>query len=423
MKVLWTVNLVPAPVTRKLSLDQTVLGGWVEAMLAALKSHGDLQITIACKNETGKPFDVVLDHVRYVSLDYSSTDSLDNLEKKCQSILDDVKPDIVHIEGTEFLHALAMRHAADERDIPTLISMQGILNGQYDYQCGLLPMDDMLCFSSMTDFFAAVMLHLRKTRWYRPRMKPEHDIIANAEYILGRTTWDRAHVHAINPNARYFYCNRVLREAFYYARWDIGTVERHSIYVGNGYYALKGLHFLIQAMPLLIREYPDLKVYVAGYEPYKDDDKRPFFKRGYGSYLKKLIYDLHVENHIAFTGALNAEQVADKLTHVHVYVLTSTIENSPNTLGEAMMVGTPCVASYCGGVPDMAIDGQEALFYRSNDPVLLAWAVKRIFDDDNLALTLSQNGHTRASITHDPQRNAEALLSAYKAIHNNELKA
>ena len=130
-----------------------------------------------------------------------------------------------------------------------------------------------------------------------------------------------------------------------------------------------------------------------------------------------------MEDHIEFTGALNAEQVAEKLTHVHAYVLCSTIENSPNTLGEAMMVGTPCVASYCGGVPDMAVDGKEALFYRSNDPALLAWAVKRIFDDDNLALSLSQNAPKHARITHDPQRNAEALLSAYKAIHNNELKA
>ena len=419
MNILWTVNLVPSAVARQVSLETTVLGGWVEAMLAILKGHEELQITVACKNEAGKPFDVVVNHVRYVNLDYSSADSLGNLKKKCQSILDDVKPDLIHIEGTEFLHALAMQHVAKERNIPALVSMQGILNGQYQYQCGLLGMDDMLCFSSLTDFFAAVILHLRKTRWYRPRMKPEHDIISNAEYILGRTTWDRAHVHAINPNAKYFHCNRVLREPFYHAQWNLDKMERHSIYVGNGYYALKGLHFLSQAMPLLIREYPDLKVYVAGYEPYKDDDKRPFFKRGYGSYLKKLIYDCGVEKHLEFTGPLNAEQVADKLTHVHAYVLTSTIENSPNTLGEAMMLGTPCVASYCGGVPDMATDGQDALFYRSNDPVLLAWAVKRIFDDDKLAMTLSQNAQQHARITHDPQRNAETLASIYQLIINN----
>ena len=416
MKILWTVNLIPAPVASKLLLEKTVLGGWVEAMLAALQGHDDLQITVACKNETDKPFDVALDHVRYVSLDYSATTSLHSLEEKCQAILDDVKPDIVHIEGTEFLHALAMQHVSNARNIPTLVSVQGILNGQYEYQCGLLPMDDMLCFSSMTDFFAAVILHLRKTRWYKPRMKPEREIITNAEYILGRTTWDRAHVHAINPNAKYFHCNRVLRNAFYHAQWDIAKIERHSLYVGNGYYALKGLHFVIQALPELIREYSDLKVYVAGYEPYKEDDKRPFFKRGYGTYLKKLIHDLHVEDHIEFTGALNAEQVADKLAHVHAYVLCSTIENSPNTLGEAMMVGTPCIASYCGGVPDMATDGQDALFYRSNDPALLAWAVKRIFDDDHLALQLSQNAQQHARITHDPQCNAETLVHIYQKI-------
>ena len=416
MNILWTVNIIPAPAARKLSLNPTVLGGWIEAMLAILKSNHGLQITVACKNDETQPFDLTLDNIRYISLDYSAGTSRQSLEEKCLVILDDVKPDIIHIEGTEFLHALAMKNMAQKHGIPAILSLQGILNGQYNYQCGLLPMDDMLSFSSMTDFFAALILHLRKTRWYRPRMTVERELLSDAEYVLGRTTWDRAHVHAINPNAKYFHCNRVLRDVFYHKQWDITKIERHSLYVGNGYYALKGLHFVIQAMPELIREYLDFKVYVAGYEPYRDDDKRPFFKRGYGSYLKKLIHDLHVENHIEFTGALTAEQVAERLAHVHTYILCSTVENSPNTLGEAMLVGTPCVASYCGGVPDMATDGQEALFYRSNDPALLAWNVKRIFDDDDFALALSQNARNRARITHDANRNAETLLQIYHTI-------
>lgn len=416
MRVLWTVNVVPISVARKLAIPQTVLGGWVEAMLAQLYKHDELQITVICKTDAKETFDLTLDNVRYVSLNYSARDSLHELEKKCKSILESVKPDLVQIEGTEFLHAFAMLNTAKSLSIPTIVSMQGILNGQYDYQCGLLPLDDMLCFSSLTDFFAAVILHLRKTRWYKPRMKPERDIISQAEYVLGRTTWDRAHVYAINPKAKYFACNRVLREPFYKTKWQLPQIERHSLYVGNGYFALKGLHFVIQALPELIREYSDVKLYVAGYEPYKDDDKRPFFKRGYGAYLKKLIHDLGVEKHIVFTGALSAEQVAEKLAHVNAYILSSTVENSPNTLGEAMLVGTPCVASYCGGVPDMAVDGEEALFYRCNDSALLAWAVKRIFDDDTLSTRLSQNAQKHARITHDPARNAEALLNAYRAV-------
>ena len=166
----------------------------------------------------------------------------------------------------------------------------------------------------------------------------------------------------------------------------------------------------------LEEEYPDIKLYIAGYKPFSDNDKRSFIKKGYGAYLKKLIDDLGVEDHIVFTGPLKANDVADKLASVHSYVLCSAIENSPNTLGEAMMIGTPCVSSYVGGAPDMAVDGEEALFYRNDDPKLLAWRIKQIFDNDELALYLSENAKKRARITHDAKKNADKLVFAYKDI-------
>ena len=306
--------------------------------------------------------------------------------------------------------------AAKQQNVPAVVSMQGILNGYYNYQCGNLQIDDMMFSKSLTNIFSAWIMHLRKTMWYKPRMKPEKEIIENADYILGRTTWDRAHSYAINPNAKYYPCSRILRAPFYEEKWSLEKAERHSIYVGNGYNALKGAHFVVMALPYLIREYPDVKVYVAGYKPYQENDKRSLLKKGYASYLKKLIYDLGVQDHIEFTGPLKAQQVAEKLSQVNAYVLCSTIENSPNTLGEAMMVGTPCVAAYVGGVADMAEDGKEALFYRNDDPKLLAWNLKRVFDNDKLALSLSENGKKKALITHDAERNAQMLIDAYTDI-------
>jgi glycosyltransferase involved in cell wall biosynthesis len=64
----------------------------------------------------------------------------------------------------------------------------------------------------------------------------------------------------------------------------------------------------------------------------------------------------------------------------------------------------------------MTEDGKEALFYRNDDPSLLAWNIKRIFDDDELANSLSYNGRERASVTHSPEKNAEQLLNVYKEI-------
>ena len=416
MKVLWTVNLIPANVSAKLSLQTEVLGGWVESMAKELRNFDNLELAIACKCEENQDFFETIDGVNYYSLNYSSTTNFDLLVSRCSKIIADFSPEIIHIEGTEFLHSKAMLCAAKSQNIPAVVSMQGILNGYYNYQCGNLQIDDMMFSKSLTNIFSAWIMHLRKTRWYKPRMKPEKEIIENADYILGRTTWDRAHSYAINPNAKYYPCSRILRAPFYEEKWSLEKTERHSIYVGNGYNALKGAHFVVMALPYLIREYPDVKVYIAGYKPFQENDKRSILKKGYAAYLKKLIYDLGVQDHIEFTGPLKAPQVAQMLSKVNAYVLCSTIENSPNTLGEAMMVGTPCVSAYVGGVSDMAEDGKEALFYRNDDPKLLAWNLKRIFDSDELALSLSEAGKKKARITHDPERNAQLLIDAYTDI-------
>ncbi len=416
MKILWTVNLIPTELADALGIKTVVLGGWVEAMAARLRQRDDVELAIACKTDGDAFADETVNATRYFSIGYGKKSSLKELSARCGEIIDAFGPDLIQIEGTEFLHAKAMQTEGKARGIPVVVSMQGILNGQYQYQCGQLPIDEMMFSLSPTNVFAAWTLHLRKTRWFKSRMAPEREIIEEADYLLGRTTWDRAHTYRFNTHARYFTCCRNLRDPFYQVRWDLGSVERHSLYVGNGYFALKGLHYVIEALPELIREYPDVKVYVAGNKPYEKHDKRSLVKKGYGAYVKKLIKDLNVGDHIEFTGPLKAAQVADKLAHVHAYVLCSAIENSPNTLGEAMLVGTPCVAAYVGGVSDMASDGVEALFYRNDDPALLAWNVKQIFDSEELACRLSENGHNRAAVTHDPDRNAGQLYHAYREI-------
>lgn len=416
MRILWTVNLIPANLAAALNKKAVVLGGWVESMAGRLRLMDGVELAIACKTDPDTVFDTTVQNVRYFSLGYSSKTTAKSLKNRCAEILDQFSPDLIHIEGTEFLHARAMLDAGKEKNIPTVVSMQGILNGYYPYQCGNLQLDEMMFSKSAANIFAAWCLHFRKVKWFRKRMAPEREIIEQAQYILGRTFWDRAHSYRFNPGAKYYICNRTLREPFYRTSWDIDKMERHSIYVGNSYSALKGIHFVISALPQLIREYPDIKVYAAGYEPFKANDTRAFYKKGYGAYIKKLIHDLHVEDHIVFTGPLKAEEVADRLSHVNAYVLCSVIENSPNTLGEAMLIGTPCVASYVGGAPDMAIDGIEALFYRCDDPALLAWNIKRIFDDDAFAQSLSRNAHAHASVTHDGEKNAQQLYSVYQEV-------
>ena len=217
MKILWIVNLIPANLSSSLGVSTDVLGGWVESMAGVLKKNPEIELSIACKSENGECFDEIVNGVRYISIVYTQSTPINDIENRISDIIKNVNPDLVHIEGTEFLHALAAMNVCEELKLKSVTSMQGILDGYYNYQCGLLQIDDLLF--SKDNFMSGLLLHLRKTRWYKKRLAHEKQVIEKSRNILGRTTWDRAHSYTLNPNARYYTCNRNLRVPFYAHEW------------------------------------------------------------------------------------------------------------------------------------------------------------------------------------------------------------
>ena len=118
---------------------------------------------------------------------------------------------------------------------------------------------------------------------------------------------------------------------------------------------------------------------------------------------------------ITFTGNLNAEQMKQEYLRANVFVCPSSIENSPNSLGEAQILGTPCVASYVGGVMDM-MKGNENNLYRFEEIEMLAEKVCRVFADEEKQVDM----HTIAAERHSPTLNCNNLLLIYKNIVNRQ---
>ena len=78
-------------------------------------------------------------------------------------------------------------------------------------------------------------------------------------------------------------------------------------------------------------------------------------------------------------GYLDGDAMVRELLRTHVFAITSYIENSANSLAEAMMVGMPCIASFVGGLPSMIHDNDTGLLYPVEDVPLLANKIRRIF--------------------------------------------
>ena len=168
---------------------------------------------------------------------------------------------------------------------------------------------------------------------------------------------------------------------------------------------------------MIVAKYPDCKVYVAGREHVSGKGIKAALRRSsYSCYLRHLIKKNKLWNNLIFLGPLSAEGVKERLLNSNVFVSSSIIENSPNSLGEAMMLGVPCVASDVGGTTSMCSHNHECFIYQANAAYMLAYYVCRIFAEQDTAKVLSENACEKARNNHSRVEIVNEQLAIYKAI-------
>ena len=96
----------------------------------------------------------------------------------------------------------------------------------------------------------------------------------------------------------------------------------------------------------------------------------------------------------------------------------STVENSSNSICEAMLIGTPTIGSFVGGVSSLITHKQDGFLYQCNEPEMLAYYIEQIFEDDILATELSKNAVLSISAKVDRVENGNALIRLYNRISN-----
>ena len=213
----------------------------------------------------------------------------------------------------------------------------------------------------------------------------------------------------------YHFNNETLRPLFYETSlWNIDTCNKYQIYVSQGSYPLKGIHILIRALANLIHEFPELQCRIGGEDLRKNQAITHKLGISYSNFVIRLIEHYRLQDHVHYIGFQSEEQVVGELLKAHCFVMPSLMENSPNALGEAMILGVPCIASRVGGIPSMV--GEDVLLYPDRNEVVLSEQIKQVFTDTQLCLELSETGRKRALINHDIKTNALTLRDIYLEI-------
>ena len=421
MKILWIALQALPAVSRDMDPSAPIypIGGWIDGMASALSSNPEISLGF-CFPDPRYPVNGSVDGIRYYSVrripDFSDfmREDLSRLEE----ILDAFQPDLIQVFGTEYTHQtewirmLVSLGWADRLAvwIQGLVSVYA-LHFQADLPNQVLQgttLKEMIRGSNLSAMHRNMVM----------RGLGEEEALRSLKHVFVRTSWDSSCCLAVNPDLKLHFCNETLRSNFYHPPvWSLSGAVPHRIFVSASNYPIKGFHQLIEALPHIRRRYPDTSVVSTG-EDFVHSHSLPSRIRisSYQKYMLSRIRLHHLEDCISFSGTLSSEQMQQAYCGAHVFASPSSIENSSNSIGEAMLLGVPCVASDVGGTSDLLCTGTEGILYPFSDPEALANAVLKIFDSDELAISFSEAEKKRAGQTHNPARNLEILLQEYTEL-------
>lgn len=425
MRVLWFVEKPLPAVTDRQGRPPIHHGSWLDQLEVSLRHAPGLTLAVAAPTSWSDPplQPFVSEGVAYygigsndaanayrrVAQRWRRLTSTDSSVDRCLQVLETFRPDLIHVHGTENPFGLL----AGQSPTPVVISIQGILSVYELMEARgrdkslLLSLSPSLLLRGTGMVFQNAALKRRAAR--------ERRIFRLCRHFIGRTRFDADVVRVLNPNAWYYHCDELLRPEFRTSVWDPENCRPHSIYCTGGGYARKGLGTLLKAIAILGESrVPDIRLRLGGSPPEDSEDGRA---------MAREIRRLGIAGRVTGLGKLDAGKLVSELLGAAAFVLPTHADNSPNGLAEAMMVGTPCVASAAGGIPTLARDTVEALLVQDGDPYALAGAIARLLEDEELARRLSANARAAALSRHDPPMVRADLLNIYRSILDREQSA
>ena len=407
MKVLWFTN---TPLDYLPDLEGYNGGGWMTSLKNELTNFLKIQLGISFLMNN-QPFKLEKDKTVYfpISTKRNLLSRLKRFVSKNQQekdyitemlrVIDIFSPDIIHVFGSEKFFGLISNYTK----IPVVIHLQGIINPYYN---AFLPPS----FSKYSFIFSAgyspwksLKKRLELSAW-KYSSEREKSILHSCKYFMGRTEWDKRVSKIYSPKSRYFYCSEILRREFYKSeKWMFKKnrlkLKIISVISSTPY---KGQDTIIKTANILRHLNINFEWSVHGINNFSYINSKH----------KKDIKNLNIN----LMGISSSQSLVDSLLDSDVFFHPSYIENSPNSVCEAQILGLPVIACNVGGLSTIISHNHSGILIPSNDPYYGASYIKEICINEALAKRISINSIKIATERHDKMKVLADLKSIYKRI-------
>ncbi|MBQ9184362.1 MAG: glycosyltransferase [Bacteroidales bacterium] len=383
-------------------------GGWISSLEALMRDEVELGIVFLTSSRADEPR--VVDGVKYFPVFDPSDNRNGRIKKlftgfekadkylvsKYLEIVNEFKPDVIQVFGSEHSFGLVAQHT----NVPVILHVQGIVKPYYEVY---LPFCSWMryVFSSGGGFGGVLHRLYIRSRW-RHGVRREAHILRTVSHYLCRTDWDKAEIQKVNPDAKIQWGGEVLRPVFYEAKAWRPSGEKPVFVTTISEPPYKGMDVVLRAGKQLKDSGLDFEWRVFG------NVNPAFFEKVTGIACS--------QSGVTLCGVANAETLAKELQHCSAYVHPSYIDNSPNSVCEAQMLGVPVIAAAVGGVPSLIDDCKTGLLFPAGDASALTSIMSQFLPSSFNAeriLSISAAARHEAIRRHDRLAIKKELLTIY----------
>lgn len=423
IKVLWFATS-PSLSRSKLDGDFNVGTSWIEAMEEHFDREKNIELAIAFtwRTKIVRSFTIDESRTRYYAMPRRPRNKWMNFARQffcqpepesavddCLTVVQDFNPDIVHFFGIETLFPLLI----PKLDMPHIIWFQGNLTVyQKKWHAGISAWQSFLSEKISDILLARTDLHFYFL--YSKFVKREKRIFSIAENFIGRTAWDQRLVSTMAPNANYFHCDELMRPVFYQYTWKPNRSQDTYVIVSTFRDNLyKGLETAMQAYKILVNlvDRP-IEWRIIGVPENSQYEK-----------VCRKISGLNSSTDFKIMGLKSAAEIINIFEDADLFVHPSHIDNSPNSICEAMLYGIPIVATNVGGIPSILEDNREGLLVQNGDEYALAGAILQILENPKMAMEMAVQARKRAMVRNGTEKIIGDLKMIYQQLLLQSAKA
>lgn len=406
MRVLWL------SVTPSLYKEEKI-GGWIASLENIVHKYAEkiIELGIAFETNEHAEFKVIKNNTIYYPIVRNSSmyskivsrmsirKHWETLRSKLLRIIADFKPDIIHCFGSEWPYGAIVTDVT----IPVVVHMQGFLNVYNLSQSMVVSRQDIKKTLGVNP--VKIYHYLTANAYETGRVEFERELMAANHYFMGRTEWDMNICKYFSPGSKYFNVPEAIRPDIYDAAtcWSYKEAPLRLTTITQAGY-LKGNEIILRTAKILKDELGlHFEWRVAG-----NKDLFPLFENK----TRIRAEDVNVK----LLGMIDTTQIVEELSSSMFYIHPAIIDNSPNSLCEAQLIGCPVIAANVGGIPQLVDDGRTGFLYPYNEPYTLAFMICNLKNNKDRLIQISREEINNAKKRHDPKVISDRVISTYKDV-------